>query len=213
MFRNRSEAGRKLAQRLSSYRDENPVIVALPRGGVPIGYEVAQHMSAPLDVLIVRKIGYPGQPELAIGAIADGEKGEVVMNNGMVGETEIPPNYIKEEIATKLKEISEMEDIFRSHRPAIKVKNRTVIAVDDGIATGATMRVVVKRLKRENPKKIIVATPVASQEAVDLLKNEADEIVCLDVPVPFMAVGAFYKDFRPVSNEEVIGCLDQALKH
>ena len=212
MFEDRSEAGRQLAKRLMGYKNENPAVVALPRGGVPVGYEVAQRLGVPLDILIVRKLGFPGQPDLAIGAIADGDKWEIVMNKEIMDGADLPPMYLEREISRKLDEIKKMTEAFRGHRPSVNLTDRTVILVDDGIATGATMRVVINRLRRENPKKIIVATPVASREAVDLLKREADGVICLDIPELFVAVGGFYNDFRPISTDEVIECLDLARK-
>ena len=214
MFQDRAEAGQRLARRLVSYKTKDPAVIALPRGGVPVGYEVAKILEAPLDILMVRKLGFPGQADFAIGAIADGDKWEILLNKEMVGDDmDLPPNYLEQEIATKLDEMRKMKEIFRSHRPTINITGRTIIAVDDGIATGATMRVMIKRLRRDKPGKIIVATPVASQEAVDLLKKEAEEVVCLDIPENFMAVGGFYVDFCPVTNDEVIQFLDRAHEH
>lgn len=209
MYQDRIDAGRKLAKHLIEYKDQHPAVVALPRGGVPVGYEVAHLLGAPLDVVVVRKLGFPGQSELAIGAIADGDKWDVVMNNEIVGERDLPPQYIEQEIADKLDEIRTMENVFRKHRPAVPLTGNTVIVVDDGIATGATMRVAVKRIRRDKPRKIIVAAPVASQEAVALLKMEADEIICPNIPEYFMAVAGFYADFPQVSNQEVTNLLDQ----
>lgn len=210
MFQNRKDAGRRLAERLQSFKKDKPVVVALPRGGVPVGFEVARSLEAPLDILIVRKLCYPGQSEFAIGAIADGGQWETVFNNEMVGKSDLPPGYLDREIAAKREEIRHMEKTFRSHRPAIQITDRAVLVVDDGIATGATVCVVIRRLQRESPLKIIVASPVASREAVKLLKKEADEVICLETPSDFRAVGEHYLDFLPVSDDEVKFLLDGA---
>ena len=209
MLQDRYEAGRRLGQRLRGYEHRRPVVVALPRGGVPVGYEVARALNAPMDVLVVRKLGCPGQPELAIGAISNGRYLEILMNEGLCQEMTVPSKYIEREIEAKIREIRAMEGAYRNHRPAIGLAGRTVIVVDDGIATGATMRVAVRRIRREKPEKIIVATPVASEEAVETMRKEVDEIVCLGIPKRFIAVGGYYRDFQPVSNEEVSELLDR----
>ena len=184
-----------------------------PRGGVPVGLEVAERLVAPLDILIVRKLGLPGQPEVAIGAVADGGQHEIVMNEDLLAKVNVPPFYIENEVVAKLQEVSRMHEIFQGSHPPPNLRGRTVIVVDDGIATGATMSVGIKRLKREKVKKIIVATPVASKEAVALLEKEADAVISLNVPDVFMAVGDFYRDFSQVTNNEVTACLNQARKH
>ena len=210
MFQNRTEAGRLLGKAIMVYKTEAPIVIALPRGGVPVGYEVARALDAPLDVIIVRKLGYPGQPDLAIGAVVDGKDREIVLNRDMFDENELPRGYLEREIAGKLKEIHDMSSLFRGHRSRVNVKNRTVIVVDDGIATGATMRVVVQRLRRDHPRKIVVATPVAPEEAIQVLRQAADEVVCLEIPGVFGAVGRFYDDFSPVSTDEVVDILDKS---
>ena len=210
MFEDRSDAGRRLAEALAQFNSKDPAVIALPRGGVPVAFEVAKRLNAPLDVLIVRKLGYPGQPDLAIGAVADGRNPEIFINHDFSDDATVPKSYLENEIAIKLQEIHKMAALFRGHRHPIGLRDRTVIAVDDGIATGSTMRVVVQRLRQDSPKEIIVATPVASQEAIEILKAEADRVVCLDAPPHFVAVGNFYRDFSQVANEEVIAMLDQA---
>lgn len=212
MFQNRTEGGRVLAERLTPFKDRDPVVVALPRGGVPVGYEVARALGAPLDILVVRKLGYPGQPELAIGAIVDGKRPEILLNRGLFSDRDLPPRYLDHEIDRKLQEIRAMHDVFRGHRSAVKLEGRTVIVVDDGIATGATMRVVIRRVRHADASRVIVATPVASREAVQILRREADDVVCVIVPDFFGAVGAFYADFGPVSDEEVKEILDRAAR-
>ena len=212
MFQNRTEAGRVLAEHLTQVKDRNPVVVALPRGGVPVGYEVARGLGAPLDILIVRKLGYPGQPELAIGAVVDGKRPEILLNRGLFSDRDLPPRYLDHEIERKLKEIREMHETFRGHRAPVKLEGRTVVIVDDGVATGATMRVVIRRVRHADASQVIVATPVASREAVQLLRREADEVVCISVPDYFGSVGAFYSDFGPVSDDEVKEILDRSAR-
>lgn len=207
LFQDRQDAGRQLAERLLIHEKMSPVVVALPRGGVPIGFEIAQRLKAPLDILLVRKLRHPEQPELAIGALVDGEKWDIVLNEELFEAAQLPPNFLGREIQKNLKEMNRMNAFYRQYRDPMVLTDRTVLLVDDGIATGATIRSAIKRIRQEEPKKIIVAAPVASLEAVNLIREEADDVICLHIPPHFGAVGDFYENFRPVPNEEVVKLL------
>ena len=201
-FANRAEAGRLLAQQLAQYADRPDVLVlALPRGGVPIGYEVARALNAPLDVFIVRKLGIPGYEELAMGAIASG--GVRILNDQLVRAIGIPEYVIDAVAQWEQKELERRERLYRGDRPPPDVRGRTVILVDDGLATGATMLAAVRALKQQQPARIVVAVPTASPDTCELLKNEADEVICAITPEPFHAVGLWYDDFSQTSDEEV----------
>jgi putative phosphoribosyl transferase len=210
-FRDRSEAGKLLAERLGAYANRSDVIVlALPRGGVPVAYEVARTLNAPLDVLIVRKLGMPGQPELAMGAIASG--GVRVLNEELLMSYPISDEVIESVATQEQKELVRRERIYRGDRPAPDVRNRTVILVDDGVATGTTMRSAIETLKKLRAAEIVVAVPVAPESARDEFQRLKDHIVfiCLDTPEPFYAVGLWYEDFPQTSDEEVRELLKRA---
>ncbi|MFC7048696.1 phosphoribosyltransferase [Emcibacter nanhaiensis] len=209
MFKDRTEAGQILAKQLEKYREKEPVILALPRGGLPIGYEVAKALGAPLDILLVRKIGTPGSPELAAGAVVDGDEPELVLNEDIVKLYDIPGDYIEKHEKQQLAEIERRRALYLEGRPPLDTRAKTVIIVDDGIATGATIRAAVHALKRKNPKRVIVAVPVAPPETVEKLASEADEVICLAMPVPFYAVGAFYQQFDQLTDEDVVTILRQ----
>jgi putative phosphoribosyl transferase len=208
VFRNRSDAGRQLAELLVRHRDEHPLVLGLPRGGVVVAFEVARALGAPLDVWIARKIGAPGRPELGIGAISEG--GELFLDDEMmraVGATEeIVAHTIRQEAA----EVERRARAFRKERPAPDVKGRTVIVVDDGIATGGTARAAVRSLRRHGAGRVVLAVPVAGVEAAHDLSPEVDELVCLQVPAGLGAVGQFYLDFAQTGDEEVTALLDRA---
>jgi putative phosphoribosyl transferase len=207
LFADRSEAGRRLAERLLRFKDERPVVLALPRGGVPVGFEVAQALDAPLDLVLVRKIGAPFQPELAVGAVVDGGRAETVVNEDLVREFQIPESYIAEESARQLEEIERRRDLYLAGRVRVPVEGHTAIVVDDGIATGATMEAALHATRRANPKRLVLATPVAPPDTIERLRPQADEVVCLAMPRLFGAIGAFYEDFRQVNDEEVVDLL------
>jgi predicted phosphoribosyltransferase len=191
-----------LAQRLSAYAGRGDVLVlALPRGGVPVAYEVAQALEAPLDVFVVRKLGVPGYEELAMGAIASG--GVCVLNDDVVHALRIPRRIIEAVAAHELRELSRRERAYRGDRPAPDVRGRTVILVDDGLATGSTMSAAVGALRRLGPARIVVAVPTAAPSTCDELRHEADECVCEITPVPFYAVGIWYEDFSQTTDQEV----------
>lgn len=202
LFHDRRDAGKRLAQKLIQYANRPDVIVlGLPRGGVPVAYEVAQVLHAPLDVFIVRKLGLPGQEELAIGAIASG--GVRVLNNDIIRELNLPKALIDHVAQRELQELERRERLYRGDHPAPPVRDHTVILIDDGLATGASMRAAVAGLRAQNPKRIVVAVPIAAPETCDAFQNEVDEIVCAVTPEPFYGVGRWYEDFSQTTDEEV----------
>jgi putative phosphoribosyl transferase len=202
IFRDRIDAGRVLAERVSStIRDPESLILALPRGGVPVGFEVARALRAELDIFLVRKLGLPGQEELAIGAIASGDVR--VLNEALVAELQLSRNLIDQITAREERELKRREDLYRQGRPALPVRDRTIILVDDGLATGATMKAASRALRLQGPKRIIVAVPVAAQETCNEFRIDVDEIVCAYTPAPFLAVGMWYEDFSQTTDDEV----------
>ncbi len=210
MFKNRAEAGKLLAKQLLKYKNDKPVVIGLARGGIPVAFEIAYELCACLDVALVKKLGAPAQEELAIGAIVDGKNPKIFLNNEIIRHLNITKDYIDKIIKIKLLEIRKREKTYRSGRDRIDIAGKIAIVVDDGIATGASIKTVIKSLKSENPKKIIVAVPVAPIETIAELKREVDEVIVLSVPENFYAVGAFYNDFSQTSDEEVISFLDKA---
>jgi putative phosphoribosyl transferase len=209
LFRNRTEAGRVLAEQLRNYADKPDVIVlALPRGGVPVGYEVARALHAPLDVFVVRKLGIPGHEELGMGAVATG--GVRVLNNQVVRALGIPDDVIDAVANWELKELERRERLYRGDRPPPDVRGKTVILVDDGLATGSTMLAAVQALRKLGPARIVVAVPVASPDTCALLKEYVDDTVCAVTPEPFYAVGLWYHDFSQTSDEEVRELLERS---
>ena len=208
-FRDRSEAGQALAQELGAYTGRDDVIVlALPRGGVPVAFEVARALQAPLDVFVVRKLGVPGHEELAMGAIASG--GVLVIEPGVIEDLAIPPDVVTDVAAREEQERLRREREYRGDRPEPDVRDRTIILVDDGLATGSTMRAAVAALRKLHPAKIIVAVPVAAPAACADLASEVDEIVCARTPEPFRSAGSWYLDFSQTTDEEVRDLLARA---
>jgi putative phosphoribosyl transferase len=208
-FRDRLEAGRLLADKLTAYAGRPDVLVlALPRGGVPVGYEVARALQAPLDVFLVRKLGVPGHEELAMGAVATG--GVRVLNEDIVNALRIPDYAIDAVTAREQEELARRERAYRGDRPAPDARGRTVILVDDGLATGATMQAAIAALRRQQPARIVVAVPTASPETCDALRAMVDEVVCAITPEPFHAVGRWYEDFSPTTDDEVRELLARA---
>ena len=202
LFRDRSEAGRLLAAKLAEYADRPDVLVlALPRGGVPVGYEVASALHAPMDVFIVRKLGVPGHEEFAMGAVATG--GVRVVNDQVVRALGIPDYVIEAVAAWEQQELERRERLYRGDRPPPDVRGKIVILVDDGLATGSTMLAAVQALRRQGPARIVVAVPVASRDTCELLKPEVYEVVCAVTPEPFYAVGLWYQNFSQTTDEEV----------
>jgi len=211
-FRDRTEAGQYLAEKLTPYADRPDVLVlALPRGGVPVAYEVARALRAPLDVFLVRKLGVPGYEELAMGAIASG--GVSVLNEQVVDGLGIPEDVIRAVAAEEGRELERRERAYRGDRPAPEVRDHTVILVDDGLATGASMRAAVAALRRLGPARLIVAVPVGARETCSELGREADEVICARTPEPFRAVGLWYADFSQTTDEEVRDLLERAARN
>jgi putative phosphoribosyl transferase len=201
-FADRRDGGRRLADQLTSYAGRSDVVVlGLPRGGVPVASEVADALRAPLDVFVVRKLGVPGHEELAMGAIASG--GVRVLNPRVVEASAVGSAEVGEVTRRELETLSRQERAFRGARPPVEVRDRTVIVVDDGLATGATMRAAVTALRQRSAAAIVVAVPTAPRETCEALSSIADEVVCTTMPDPFMAVGLWYADFTPVSDEAV----------
>jgi putative phosphoribosyl transferase len=212
IFQNREDAGRQLAARLGRYANRSDVIVlALPRGGVPVAFEVAKKLSAPLDVFLVRKLGVPGHEELAFGAISTG--GVRVLNPEVVQALRLPATVIAEVAAREARELERRERLYRDGRGAPELRGKTAILIDDGLATGATMRAAIAALKLQRPARIVVAVPVAAPSTVEELSGEVDEIVCAATPEPFFAVGYWYEDFSQTSDEEVRQLLREAEAH
>ena len=210
-FRDRREAGQVLADRLTAYAGRPDVLVlALPRGGVPVAYEVARALGAPLDVFLVRKLGVPGHEELAMGAVATG--GVRVLNDQVVGALGIPPSVIEAVAAWQQQELARRERLYRGDRPPPDVRGRTVILVDDGLATGSTMRAALAALRRQQPARLVVAVPTAAPETCDELRAEADDVVCATTPEPFDSVGLWYEDFSQTTDEEVRELLERAAR-
>jgi len=211
-FRNRREAGRRLAERLLPLVSEpgECVVLGLPRGGVPVASEVARVLRAPLDVLLVRKLGAPFQAELAIGAVVDGDPPQVILNQDIIQELGLSQSDIAAETARQLCVIAERRRMYRANRTPPALEGRSVIVVDDGAATGATLRVAVQGVRSRRPRRLIAAVPVASRSALDLLRTEADEVACLRTPEHFGAVGFYYRDFSEVTDEEVDALLEAA---
>ena len=208
-FKNRSQAGRLLGEALRHYAKRRDVIVlALPRGGVPVGFEVARIVDAPLDLMLVRKLGTPGQEELAMGAIASG--GVRVLNEEIVTELQISAETIERVVNGERAELERRERIYRGDRPPPNVQGRCVILVDDGLATGATIRAAISALKQQAPARIVVAVPVAPPDTIAALSQEADEVICLTTPEPFIAISRWYLDFPQTSDEEVKDLLKRA---
>lgn len=209
LFHNRREAGRELAKRLAEFAGRQDVLVlALPRGGVPVAYEVAEALKAPLDVFVVRKLGVPGYEELAMGAVASG--GVRVLNRQTVEQLQISDRIIDQVTSKEQKELARRESLYRNGRPPPEVHGRTAILVDDGLATGATMKAAIEALRQQQPASIIVAVPVAAAETCEALRDLADEVICAFTPEPLYAVGAWYVDFSQTSDEEVRSLLAQA---
>lgn len=208
-YRDREHAGRVLAERLGSYAGrENLIVLGLPRGGVPVAFEVARELGAPLDVFVVRKLGVPGYEELAMGAIASG--GVRVLNDEVVRELGLDEAAIARAAAAENAELERRERALRGERGPVEVSGRTVILVDDGLATGSTMRAAALAVRAQRPEQIVVAVPVAAEQTCDKIRAEVDEIVCALTPHPFRAVGLWYEDFTPVTEDEIRDLLTRA---
>ena len=214
VYANRLEAGRELGaelrKRLARHAAPHIVVYALPRGGVPVAAEVARALQAPLDLLLVRKVGAPGQPELAVGAVAEGEPPEVVLDDESMAWCGVTEKWVREQARLEYAEVLRRRQVYLAGRIAPPVKGATAVIVDDGVATGTTVRAAVGALRRREPARIVLALPVAPAEVVAQLRPLVDEVVCLAEPVPFRAVGLHYGDFHQVSDEEVVRTLQEA---
>jgi putative phosphoribosyl transferase len=207
LFHDRLDAGQRLAKRLESFRDASPVVFAIPRGGVPVGAEVARQLDAELDVVVARKLGAPFRAELAIGAVAaDGER---FLNQDVISQLRVDEAYIEQITKEQGEEARRREQRFRGGRPPVDIKGRTALLVDDGLATGATMQAAARSLRKREPGRLVVAVPVGSREACWALLKDADEVVCLAQPDPFYAIGLYYEVFEQVEDAEVLRLLKQ----
>ena len=206
-FKDRSDAGRKLAKALASYKEQQPVILALPRGGVPVAVEVAAALNAPLDLILVRKIGVPFQPELAMGAVVDGGAPIIVRNEDVIRLAGIDESEFKAICDSELTEIERRRQRYLESRQRADISGHTAIVIDDGIATGATTRAALRATRMRNPKRLVLAVPVAPTDTVAELRSEADDLICLEDHELFGAIGIYYADFNQVSDDEVIEIL------
>jgi putative phosphoribosyl transferase len=208
-FQDRTEAGQRLATRLAAYANfSNLLVLGLPRGGVPVAYEIATALHAPLDVWLVRKLGVPGQEELAMGAIALG--GVMILNQEIIQALNIPQDAIQRVAEAEQQELERRDRAYRGNRPLPQVQDHTVILVDDGIATSSTLRAAIAALQRQNPRRIVVAAPVAPPSVCDALRNVVDDVVCLSMPEPLQSIGMWYQDFSQTTDEEVRELLKQS---
>jgi putative phosphoribosyl transferase len=209
LFADRIEAGRLLAAALQGYRGGPDVIVlGLPRGGIPVAHRVAEELGVPLDVFLVRKLGVPGHEELAMGAIATG--GVRVLSQQLIDHVGIPQEVIEEVTQREAQELVRRERVYRGERPPAEIAGRTVILIDDGLATGSTMRAAVAAVRKQGPRRMVVAVPVAAADTCEALRREVEEVVCLETPEPFFAVGMWYEDFTETSDAEVRELLERA---
>jgi len=207
LFHDRSDAGRRLGARLAALRLDDPLVLALPRGGVEVGFEVARTLHASLDVIVARKLGAPNQPELAIGAVAPGA---VVLNDRIIEQLEISARDIEAEIARATAEMERRAAVFRSDRPPLALAGRTVVLVDDGLATGATAAAAAQSIRQARPALTVLAVPVAARETVARLKDQVDQLICLSLPPDFRAVGEWYEDFDQATDRHVVELLERA---
>ena len=208
-FANRETAGKALAAAVAAKSLPRPVVLALPRGGVPVAAEVARVLNAPLDLVMVRKIGVPWQPELAAAAVIDGKHPQIVLNEEVCAAANISRSEIDELAKAELKEIERRTKLYLKDRPRVSIAGRSAIVVDDGVATGTTIRAVIKALRAKRPKSITLAVPVAPEDAVVALREEADDVVCLETPEPFWGIGLHYLDFHQIPDEEVVRILEE----
>jgi putative phosphoribosyl transferase len=209
VFQDRQEAGRQLARKLKPYHADTPLILALPRGGVPVGFEVAKALRAPLDVLVVRKVGLPWDPEFGVGAVAPGVQ---ILDEDVLRELDIKPFRLQRVIEEEIQEMNRRARLYRSGEPFPLLTGKTVILVDDGLATGVTTRAAIQAVRKLNPSKVILAVPVGPASTVAALEPLVDDLICLEEPSPFYAVARFYQSFPQVSDEEVMEFLEQIKK-
>lgn len=207
MFRDRREAGRQLAEKLLSFAKAEPIVYALPRGGLPVADEVAKRLDAPLDLILVRKLGAPGHEELAIGALVDGVAPTTILHQDVIAELNVPDAYIQSVEADALAEIERRRKLYMKDQPPLPAKDRTAIIVDDGLATGATMEAAVAAMCKAGAARIIVAVPVAPRDTIEKLEKIADDFIALETPYPFWSVGSWYQSFPQLTDEDVIETL------
>ena len=210
IYKDRRDAGSRLARELAHYKKDEPVVLPLPRGGVVVAAEVADALNAPLDLVLVRKIGVPFQPELAMGAVVDGSHPHIIRNEDIITSAGISEQAFEQVCQAELSEIDRRRKLYLADRPRADIKDRVIIVVDDGIATGATTRAALEAIRERNPSKLVLAVPVAPTSTIEELNGLADEIVCLQSHDPFYAIGLYYEDFRQVSDSEVIDILSKA---
>ncbi len=210
IFKNRSEAGERLARELVKYAGQDPVILALPRGGVSVAAEIAKALAAPLDLILVRKIGVPVQPELAMGAVVDGDQPHIVRNEDVIALAGISPDEFNRVCQSELSEIERRRKLYLADRPRADLTDRVVIVIDDGIATGATTRAALEAVLKRKPKRLVLAVPVAPTSTLEELRGKADDIVCLQSHEPFYAIGLYYEDFHQITDDDVIDMLSKA---
>jgi predicted phosphoribosyltransferase len=208
LFRDRRDAGARLAESLEHLRPEEPVVLGLPRGGVPVAFEVAEHLDAPLDVIVVRKLGVPVQPELGMGAV--GEDGAIVLNDDVVRLTRVSADELARVEARERAEVARRAERFRGSRPRVDVRGRTALLVDDGIATGASARAALQVVRAQGARRAVLAVPVGPADTIAAMRAEADEVVCVETPFGFLAVGQAYANFAQTTDEEVIELLAAA---
>jgi putative phosphoribosyl transferase len=212
LFRDRTEAGRVLADRLSAYaKYPDAVVLALPRGGVPVAFEIAEALNLPLDIVVVRKLGLPGHEEFAMGAIASG--GARVLNQDLIHQLSLSDEIIEHIVAREQRELERRERTYRGQRPVLDVRDHIIIIVDDGLATGSSMRAAIAALRQKRPAKLIVAVPVGARMTCSELEALADEVICLEMPENFSAVGLWYRDFSQITDEEVNNLLERNRKN
>lgn len=210
MFEDRTQAGARLGRALLEWKDRDPVVLALPRGGVPVGYEIARALGAPLDLLLVRKVGAPDQPELAVAAVVDGEAPQVVRNESVLRALGLGERWLERAAERELAEIERRRERYGAGREPVPVRGRTAVVVDDGIATGATARAALRGVRQRGAANVVLAVPVAPPETLEALRAEVDALVCLETPEPFGAIGAFYRDFHQLSDDDVVDLLARA---
>ena len=209
VFRDRADAGRRLAAALAGYKPKRPIVLALPRGGVPVAAEIAVALAAPLDIILVRKIGAPDQPELAMGAVVDGAEPIVIRNQHIIRLAGVSDRQFASACARELAELESRRRRFATLGRQNDIKGRVAIVVDDGVATGATARAALQAMRKRQPKELVLAVPVAALEAVAALRSEVDALICLETPEEFESVGSFYSDFRQVEDDEVNAILSR----
>ncbi|TLG78122.1 phosphoribosyltransferase family protein [Methylocystis sp. B8] len=212
-FYDRTDAGRRLAAELDKFKGEDVVVFALPRGGAPVAEPIATSLNAPLDLVLVRKIGVPFQPELAMGAVADGGDPVVVRNDDVIAMADVSEQEFEDVCARELQEIERRRRLYLGNRERPEVEGHVAIVVDDGVATGATTRAALRAVRARGPKKLVLAVPVAPPDTLESLAPEVDEIVCLEIHRAFGAIGFFYRDFRQISDDEVIEILDRCARN